>query len=101
MAEAGTELISATDTTGAATAWQKGLGQLTVYGTWDGADVTLEKTPDGSTWIAVGDATTMTADGIANFELPTCTIRAKVANAGTTSLTALVSRVATRIPDGL
>jgi len=41
---------------------------VTAWGTWDGATVTLEFSPDeGTTWIACGDDTTFTADGGGNL----------------------------------
>ena len=88
------KLLDAAAATGDSVPWSVGKGQLTVQGTWDGATVTLEATEDGgTTWIPVGDDTTMTANGKANFELASCTIRATVSSAGTTSLTAWARRL--------
>lgn len=41
---------------------------VVAYGTWDGATVTLEFSPDsGSTWITAGTNTTFTDNGGGNF----------------------------------
>ena len=37
---------------------------------------------DGTTWIDVGTDTTLTAEGIANFELGPCDIRANLSSVG-------------------
>ena len=67
-------------------------GTLTfsAFGTWDGATVTLQYSPDaGTTWMAVGSDTTMTADGVANVRLPPGTpMRCVVSGVGTTSVSA-------------
>lgn len=85
----------ATDTTGESFPWSVGRGQFTTQGTWDGATVTFQRSRDGgTTWLPVGDDTTMTANGIANFEISSDSdIRAVISSAGTTSLTAWADRL--------
>ncbi|KPJ66515.1 MAG: hypothetical protein AMJ43_07735 [Coxiella sp. DG_40] len=70
-----------------------GRSTFVAYGTWDGATVTLEMSPDGgTTWIAIGSDTTFTADGVGNTEFGwdsqnPILVRATVSSVGTTSLT--------------
>lgn len=78
--------------------WPRGQkGQFTAWGTWDGATVTLEFSPDDqSTWIAVGTDTTLTANGGAIFQLGRYPLRATISNAGSdTELSAEVQSVQT------
>ena len=50
--------------------WHGGVGTLDVTGTLTAATATLQTSIDGgTTWIAVGSNTTLTAVGVANFEL--------------------------------
>lgn len=46
-----------------------GKGAVIAFGTWDTATMTLEFSPDGTNWYAVGSDTTFTADGWSNFEM--------------------------------
>ena len=66
-----------------------GDGTVCVYGTWDGATVTIQVSPDGSTWIDLEDAT-FTDDIATNINLNDLwQIRANISSAGgSTSLTA-------------
>ena len=67
--------------------WPGGVGQFMAEGTWDGATCKMQVSPDdGTTWIDVGSDVTLTADGIANFELGACDIRADLSSVGTTSI---------------
>ncbi len=67
--------------------WPGGVGQFSAAGTWDGATCKLQVSPDsGTTWIDVGSDVTKTEDGIGNFELGTCQVRADLSSVGTTSI---------------
>lgn len=85
-------LLSAVSANGSGTAAMVDGGTYTyaAWGTWDGATVTLEYSPDGGTqWTAVGSDSTLTADGVANFKLPAGTlVRCTVSGVGTTSVSA-------------
>lgn len=87
-------VLEAAAATGETFPWSVGRGQLTAQGTWDGATLTLEKTcDDGTTWVPICAATTLTASGVGDFDLSSCTIRAAVSSAGgSTSLTAWADR---------
>lgn len=82
-------LLDVGDTTGDGVVWPGGSGVAFVNGTWDGATVSLEWSDDGSTWWVLGSGYALTADGLVQFTLPLGQIRAAVADAGTTSLSAL------------
>lgn len=72
------DLLANASATGAAQMWQGGRGTLFVDGTFGGATVKLQaQMPTGSTstWIDVGTEVTLTAAGLANFELPPCNLR--------------------------
>ena len=69
-------------------AWAGGRGAFHAYGTYDGATVELEWSPDQSSNLDLGPEASLTAAGLRIFELPPGFIRAAVANAGTTSITA-------------
>lgn len=79
-----------TDSSGDAAMLTGGVHTFAAWGTWDGATVTLEYSPDGgTTWIAVGSDTTLTANGVANFQLAAgMYVRATVSSVGTTSVSA-------------
>jgi len=82
-------LAKSTDTSGTVHTWPGGVGCFQATGTWDGATVTFELSADGTTYVAVSAATTVTANGGATFELPRGTrVRATVSSAGTSSLNA-------------
>lgn len=91
-------LIKAAAATGSAVDWTGGPGSLFVYGTWNGATVKLQASPDGgTTWIDVptdaanSSPLSLTANGICNFVLGPCKLRAAISGAGgSTSLTARV-----------
>ncbi len=52
-------------------AWGGGVGTFAVTGTIDGATMNLEVSYDnGTTWIAVGSDTSLSAVGHGNFDLP-------------------------------
>ncbi|MDI1263895.1 MAG: hypothetical protein PS018_11620 [bacterium] len=88
-----------TDGNSSAVDWVGGRGVFAVFGTFNGATVKLQWSPDdGTTWLDVdrlGDTyVTLSAAGSGGFELPPCKLRANLASAGgSTSLTAVVSGV--------
>jgi len=65
-----------------------GKGMVYAFGTWDGATLTVEFSPDGgTTWFAIGTDTTFTASGWANFEMQGMVlIRGSISSVGTTTL---------------
>jgi len=79
-----TELVSNASATGSAVLWKGGRGMFSAVATWGGGTVKLQiLLPDGATWVDVdksGDTfVTLTADGLGEFELPSCSIRANIA----------------------
>lgn len=82
-------LLDDGDATGEGAAWPGDWGVFFVNGTWGGATVSLEWSDDGTTWWALGADYALTADGLVHFMLPAGQIRAAVASAGTTAITAL------------
>ncbi|MBI1260740.1 MAG: hypothetical protein GC184_03355 [Rhizobiales bacterium] len=69
--------------------WSGGTGTFWVWGTFDGATIKLEASPDGSIWFDVGAAVTLTDKGVAAFALGPCKLRATLVNAGaSTSISA-------------
>ncbi|WP_439392585.1 hypothetical protein ACRQ5Q_24495 [Bradyrhizobium sp. PMVTL-01] len=75
--------------------WPGGRGVFAVVGTFNGATVKLQWTPDGTNWLDVdqnGDTfVTKTAAGHGGFELPQCQVRAaQSGSGGATSLTTTV-----------
>ena len=85
-------LLAAAGATGSSVQWPGGGGLFSVQGTWGGATASLEYSLDGSVWIGAGTEAELTADGGVRFELPTCSIRCAISDAGTTSLTAYAKR---------
>jgi len=73
------QLLSNASATGSAAQWGGGAGVFSACGTFSGATVTLQFLgPDGSTWVAVGSDTTLTANGGGGFVLPPGQIRAAI-----------------------
>lgn len=71
--------------TGSAMSWPGGAGTFgaTCAG-WNGANLSLQFQPpggDGTTWVAVGVDTSISANGGGNFNLPPCQIRAAISGA--------------------
>lgn len=61
-----------------------------LIGTFDGANVTLEGSPDGSNYISMGDKGVFTASGWVAINLPpTVQMRAVTTNAGSSTNIAL------------
>lgn len=61
--------------------WTGGTGTFWAWGAFGGATVTLEASPDGAHWIAVGSAVSFIEDGIGAFSLSPCKLRATVSGA--------------------
>ncbi len=73
--------------------WSGGRGIFRITGTWDTATATLSVLqPDGSTYLAVGTDTTLTADGAGQFFLAAGSRIAMVLSSvgGSTSLQYLI-----------
>ena len=66
---------------GDAKAWPGGRGLFSCEATWGGGTVKLQFKSVNGTWIDVGTASTLTANGIVGFELPSCEIRVDVTTA--------------------
>lgn len=81
-----TALLSAQTSNGSGSpaTWNGGgVGTVFVYGTWDSAQVDIEVSPDGSTWVALGGDMAFTEDGVQNFDLAAgVKVRATVTSAG-------------------
>lgn len=78
--------------------WPRGqTGHFVAWGTWDGATVSLEFTPDGgTTWVAMGTDTTINANGSGIFQCGRFPVRATIASAGpSTVLSAFISSLQT------
>ena len=68
-----------TDATTGTLDWDGGEGQLIAAGTWDGAEVKLEISPDsGTTWVEVGDDGELDEDGVFSFRANPCKLRVKI-----------------------
>jgi len=94
------DLLSDASASGDAKHWPGGDAQFAVVGTFDGATVQLSVLgPDGTTWLPVGDYTTMTAAGVANCVLPNgCQVKAEVS--GGTSPSGLYASLVSIGDDG-
>lgn len=67
--------------------WPGGVGQFSASGTWGSSTLKMQYSPDdGTTWIDCGGDLSLTDDGVANFELGPCDIRASLTVSGTTSV---------------
>lgn len=84
------EALDGASATGASIAWPGGDGILIVNGTWDSASATLEYSVDDSVWYSLGADYSLSADGLVPFSLPSGYVRVAIANAGTTSLDAII-----------
>lgn len=62
--------------------WTGGTGTFWAWGTFGGASVSLEASPDGTTWIPVGTALSFAQNGVGAFALSPCKLRATVTGAG-------------------
>ena len=82
-------LLTTAAVTGAGVAWLGGNGAFFASGTWDTATVTLEWSPNNSTWYSLGSAFALSANGFKNFSAPSGFIRlALTSPGGTTSVSA-------------
>lgn len=80
-------LLSNASATGSPTTWSGGLGIFAAVGTFGGATVTLQFLgPDGSTWVAMGADTTLSAAGGALFTFSPGKIRAAVSGGAPSGL---------------
>jgi hypothetical protein len=84
-----------TNGAGAAVVWRGGPGELVCSGVWASASVVVNILgPDNATYVSTG--ATMSANGVATFNMPSGTIEAVVSGAtGTTSVSCSVSAVPT------
>lgn len=80
------------DGNGSAFDWPGGQGALIVTGTFGGATVKLQMSPDGGTTY-VDTEGSLTATGVDLFTLPPCKVRGNVSSAGTTSVTAYAQKI--------
>lgn len=72
------DLIENGTSTGSAFTWPGGKGNFFVEGTFNGATVKLQyQTPNG-TWVDLGSAVSMTANGQGEFSFPAGQVRAAV-----------------------
>jgi hypothetical protein len=87
-------LLSNEAATGTARQWPGGSGTFFCVGTFSGATVSLEVLmPDGSTWLALGSSTTITAAAIVPITtLAPCQIRCSVASGSPAGLYATAVR---------
>lgn len=71
--------------------WPGGVGTLHSYGTFGSGTVTLQASFDQGTTFDAADTTNLafTADGMANFDLPRCQIRANLAGSSGASVSAV------------
>lgn len=78
---------------GTAAEWGGGQGLLSAWGTWDGATVTLQHSPDGgTTWINVpGGAFTANDSALMSFPARK-KLRAVVSGVGTSSLNCIFEK---------
>lgn len=89
------ELIEDGNATSGWRSWVGGVGTFAVAGNLNGATVALQMMlPDQTTPYTVGDPTTLTAPGAANFELGACEIRALVSGGSPVGVYAQVNGVA-------
>lgn len=82
--------------TSTAIRWPGGFGTFAGWGTWKGGTLALKAafpTSTSLTYITVGSDVTLTANGMGNFQLAPCMLRAVVTGASSvaTSITAVIS----------
>lgn len=71
--------------------WTGGTGTFWAWGTFGGATVALEASPDGANWFSIGQAVSFTQNGVGGFALGPCKLRATVSGAsGTTNVSAIL-----------
>lgn len=81
------QLLSNATTNGSSPSldWTGGTGTFWAWGTFDGASVKLEASPDGTNWFDVGASVTMNTKGVAAFALGACKLRATLSAAAPTT----------------
>jgi len=85
--------------TGTRSWWPGGKGLFTVVATnFNGATVTLNLLgPDGATMLAAATATTLTAAGVGQVELPPCWVQAAITSGPPTGVYATFTRIPTEV----
>lgn len=84
-------LIDAGDTTSAGVAVSAGTYFFAGFGTWDGAALQLQWSPNNTDWFDIGSA--LSADGVQpGVSLASGFARAEITSAGTTEITAILER---------
>lgn len=87
-------LLSNASATGAVCRWPGGRGTFIVDGSFDGATVTLSVlSPDGSSYVSVGTDAALSAEGVVNFDLPPCWIKAVVSGGSPNALYATAEKI--------
>lgn len=90
----GERLIVNGTATGAAFDCPGGTCVFLVAATFGGSTISLQiQLPDGSTWLAAGTQTTLTANGGGIVTLPPCQIRAAVTGGSPSAIFASIARV--------
>lgn len=88
------QLLNNASATGSWVDWGGGPGVFSAVGTFGGATVTLQfQGPDGSTAVAMGSDTTLTAAGAGGFVYPPGRIRAAVTGGTPSGLYAEANQV--------
>jgi len=88
------QLLSNASATGSWVQWDGGVGVFSAAGTFGGGTITLQFLgPDGTTAIAAGTDTTLTAAGGGMFTLPPCRIRAAVSGGPPSGMYAQADKV--------
>ena len=68
-----------------------GTGTFAAFGTFGGGTIKLEASFDsGSTWLDLGDLTTFTENGLANYEIYPSQLRASLTGSTTPSITVVI-----------
>lgn len=71
--------------------WTGGTGTFWVWGSFGGATVSLEASPDGTHWFPIGHAVSFSQNGFGSFALGPCKLRASLSAAtGTTNVSAIL-----------
>jgi len=73
--------------------WPGGRGQFIVSGSLGGATVTLQRKDPDDKPLPLGEFTTLTAEGIGNFEAPPCELRVDVSGGSPSALYAEAQRI--------
>ena len=88
-----TVLISNGTATSSLMQWHGGKGTFEVTGTFGGATITLQRqSSDDSTWVDIGASGILTAEGVAEFSLGECLLRAQIVGGTPSAIYASVTR---------